>query len=164
MISLPISFDYIIQSYYRLKSRTNHETIDFLKLGKIKCLHIFLSFICLYQKLNFFTLTDQIIKVFAISYSEENINYNEESNFNLIKRFNKLLDKINPIIFKSNILDKINNEILQFFDDVEKYIPEDNFKDTRNIIKEEIFESNIFFYIFFYYFLFILYLVIKSKI
>ena len=52
---------------------------------------------------------------------------------------------LNPIIFKSNILDKINNEILQFFDDVEKYIPEDNFKDTRNIIKEEIFESNLLF-------------------
>jgi hypothetical protein len=144
MLYFPISFDYIIQSYYRLKSRKNHQNLDFEKLGKIKSLQIFLSFICLYEKLNFFTLTDQIIKVYGLSFSDEIINYKENSTFALIKRFRKLMDKIIPIKFKFNIINKLNNEILKLFDDIEIEIPEDNFKDTRNLIRKEIFESKIF--------------------
>ena len=69
------------------------------------------------------------------------------------------MDKIIPIKFKFNKIEKINNEILQFFDDVEKEIPEDNFKDTRNLIRKEISESNIniFFNYFCYFFIVLLF-------
>ena len=46
-----ISINYIVQCYYRLKGRKNHETLDFEKCGKEKSLLIFLSFLSLFHYL-----------------------------------------------------------------------------------------------------------------
>lgn len=144
------SFNYIIQSYYRLSNRKNHETLDFEKNPNAHL--IFFSFLSLFSYMKFESLKEFKINFYGLSITDEcdlHIENNEEK-MQMVKDFGILMKKIKANKFNNEELLKFNDEILSFIQKVKENFPLENFKDTRGIIKEEIEESNKFFLLFYF--------------
>jgi hypothetical protein len=148
------SLNYIIQSFYRLSNRKNHETLDYEKNPNAHL--IFFSFLSLFifmkyenidlYDLNFYglSITDEINLEFLFKNENEN-----ENKLDFLIEFKNLMKKIKSNKFNNDELMKFNFEILGFLDKIKNNFPMEMFKDTRGIINNEIEECMIFFNIFF---------------
>lgn len=67
-LGFPFSFNYIIQSYYRLKSRKGHDTLDYDKNPKAH--YILLSFLTLYRN-SYFHVNNPLMSLYPISFTDE---------------------------------------------------------------------------------------------
>jgi hypothetical protein len=136
----PFSFNYIIQCYYRLKERKNHETLDFETNKKA---HIVLfKFLKLYRNQPL-RVSDNFIKNYPLSITDESeqIKLSEE----LRKSFNKFMSKIKQgsesktyFLNIIKVFEDTEEEIQQFLDVIETEYPKDKFKSTVKDLEEEI--------------------------
>jgi len=138
-----ISFNYIIQTYYRLKKRKNHETLDFEKCGKEKAMHIFLSFLSLFHSMEFSNNPEQNLSLYSLSLSDEK-KLELQNNEEIIKKLYELSLKVKLFPYKFDQLAEINEEIKNIFEELEKNFPQDLFESTVETIEKEILECKFF--------------------
>jgi hypothetical protein len=148
------SFNYIIQSYYRLSSRKNHETLDFEKNPNAHL--IFFSFLTMFNFMKFENLGEFYINFYGLSITDE-VDLQLENRLEFVREFGNLMKRIKASKFNTDELMKFNFEILEFIDKIKNNFPLEMFKDTREKIKEEIEECNIIFLLIF------IYLVVNKK-
>ena len=95
---LPFSFDYLIQCYFRLKNRRNHETLDGEKNANF--------YLILFMFLKFYKNSDFSLNSFDIKYELPFSDENEvDSNPDRTLQANKLLS----LVFRNSFLPKEGN-------------------------------------------------------
>ena len=136
-----ISLNYIIQSFYRLKNRKNHDTLDFEKNKEAH--QIFFSFLSLFKRMEFKNVRNLNIFLYGLTLSDEkNLQILDED---FLNKFYDIMKKIGKTPFKLDVISEFNNEIEEFIEKMEKIFPQDNFKETKDIIINELIECKLFF-------------------
>ncbi len=135
LIPYEISLNYIIQSFYRLKNRKGHETLDFENTPNAHL--IFLSFLTLFMKMKFNNSENLKIYFYGLSIADETeIDFG--SNFDFVLNFVEIMGKIKASPFKMERLAEIDYEISAVLQEMESKFPKEIFADTRPKIAEEI--------------------------
>jgi hypothetical protein len=131
-IPYPFSLNYILQCYYRLKQRKNHETLDF---DINPCAHyILLSFLSLYRG-SVFEL--QNAELYPLTITDEDDYY--ELSHNLAQKFDQLMKNIKNFKFEiDKIKAKFESDINEFFNKIEATFKPEMFKDKRDLLKSEL--------------------------
>lgn len=142
-----LSINYIMQSYYRLKERKNHETLDFEKCGKEKALHLFLSFLSMFNLMKFKNNQELDIYLYGLSLTDEK-KIGNENLFDVLTSFYELNEKVKAYPFKFEHLSQLNEEIEAVFDDLEKIFPKESFESTIDLVEKEITECKIIHFLF----------------
>ena len=130
----PFSIEFIVQCYYRLKNRKNHETLDPLK--KSDYYAVLFMFIQFYKNFHF----AQVYK-YNFLYKKYEISFTDDCEIQLMDDQNAILSKMfEEIISNLEITDVPTGteEMKKFVENIEKYFKENDFKNTKGIIKDEL--------------------------
>jgi hypothetical protein len=133
-LSYPFSFNYLIQCYYRLKGRKNHETLDFDKNPHAH--HIILFYFTLYRDTDF---NIPGVDMYPLTITDEETEI--ELPVELTEKFEDLMKGISRCEFDfTEMKEKYENDIAEVMDYIEKYYPPEMFSDKRDVLFEEICE------------------------
>ena len=131
----PFSWSFLIQCYFRIKNRKDHENLDPSKKKDFYCVLIF--FLKFFRRYDFKELAKlSLERTLDITLCEEKP----------IKLDKKMIDTINTV-FKNmkGQFPKDDQLIRDFFYFIDNNYKNEDFIDTRSILREELFKCIIFF-------------------
>ncbi len=132
----PFSWSYLIQCYFRIKYRKNHETLDISKNKNYS--QILLIFLNLFKNYDFKNLKKE-----DISYYKE-ISFVEEKSIEISEKMYDLFEDIQNNLLKTSNDSKCN-KVKAFFELIKNAFKPEDFKSTEEEIKNEVKNSkNIF--------------------
>jgi energy-coupling factor transporter ATP-binding protein EcfA2 len=131
-VEYPFSLNFIIQCYYRLKTRKDHETLDFDINPHAH--YILLSFLTLYRNSE---LKVNNAHTFPLTMTDEDdfIALSRGTS----KKFEKLLKNLKEFRFEiAKIKNKYESDIKELFNHIENNFTPEMFKDKRDVLKNEL--------------------------
>jgi hypothetical protein len=130
----PFSWSFFIQCYYRVKNRKDHENLDGSKKKDFYCILVF--FLKFFRKYDFKELNKlSLERTLELSLCEEKpIKIEDKMLENFLKIFKNMKGQF----------PKDDDLIREFFSYVENNFKQEDFIDTKDIIKEELFKCTYF--------------------
>ena len=130
----PYSLEFIIQCYFRIKGRKDHETLDPSK--KEDFYAVLFLFVQFYKDFHFAKIFkfDFLFMKYEISYCDiKESEMEEKSNLDILTCFEEIMSKV-----KIEDMPSANQEMKDFIQLIEKNYKNTDFKDTKEIIQQEI--------------------------
>ena len=128
----PFSWAFFIQCYFRIKNRKDHENLDPSKKKDFYCVLVF--FLKFFRKYDFEQLKNQNL------FKTLNISLCEDKEIKIDKKFE---NELHSILKKMKGFPDDNDQIKDFFTYIENNFKHEDFIDTRDLLKKELYECKL---------------------